>query len=196
MSLGTEHRPPGPEYGYPAPVAARSSLPARRTLMVGVAGLALVVGVGVGVIAGVSLPDQDATKAAPSPTFQTPVAPALSPVAAQAQTCAVLRSEYESVANAIDGRNRFTTNDWSDPSLLAATNKLVAATSTLADHLDESLVPSTPTAFRAGVSDYVAALRALGTSQRNHAPSTQLNGVGEFYNQVVDNPLQSCGIPS
>ncbi|MDM2402101.1 hypothetical protein PP613_23490 [Mycobacteroides abscessus] len=106
----------------------------------------------------------------------------------------MLHSDYESVADAIDGRNRFSANDWSNPELLAATNHLVIATTRLADNLEKSLSDATPSEFRISVNDYIAALRALGVSQRNHAPSTQLNGVGEFYNQVVDIPLKSCGI--
>lgn len=196
MTLGTEPRPPaqGPGYGYqPAPAAPPSRGP-RRGLTPVIAGVTLVVGVGVGAIAGVSLAGKESAAPAADPQRPTSPAPPVSPTAAKAQTCAVLKADYEAVANAIDGRNRYTTNDWSDAGLLASTNHLVTATSSLANSLDKSLVPETPADFRTAVSDYVAALRALGTSQRNHAPSTQLNGVGEFYNQVVDIPLRLCGI--
>ncbi|GLE59028.1 hypothetical protein NJBCHELONAE_43390 [Mycobacteroides chelonae] len=196
MTLGTEPRPParGPGYGYqPAGTAVQARGP-RRGLTPVIAGVALVVGVGIGAIGGVSLAGKESAAPAADVPRPTMLEPALSPAAAKAQTCTVLKTDYEAVANAIDARNRYTTNDWSDAGLLASTNHLVTATSDLANSLDKSLLPETPADVRAGVNDYVAALRALGTSQRNHAPSTQLNGVGEFYNQVVDIPLRLCGI--
>lgn len=197
MTLGTQPRPsaPGPGFGNSAAGGAGAPQGRRRGLMPVIAGVSLVVGIGVGAIAGVSVAGKDSAAPKPPVASAAPT-PALTPAAAKDRVCAVLRSDYESVANAIDGRNRFATNDWSDPALLSATNHLVAVTTSLADSLENSLSSAIPADFRSAVGDYVAALRALGTSQRNHAPSTQLNGVGEFYNQVVDGPLRACGIAS
>lgn len=193
MSLGTEHRPPGPEYGYPAPVAARPSLPARRTLIVGVAGLALVVGVGVGVIAGVAVSGRDSTGPIAATTAVAPVEP-LTPAAAKERVCGALRADYPAVSYAIGESEKVNKLPWTDPVVLRAVNNEVDSMTKLITSLETSLTESTPSELRSAVNDYIAGLRAVSISQRNHAPDLQANGTGLFYNQVVDEPLRICGI--
>lgn len=194
--------PPAPPYGpggyqvpHPYPPRARRRLPVALVVGVGVVGL--VAGVGAGAYGlGRSSTHAPAAPAAAAPTSSAPAAPAtLSPDAAQAQTCGVLKANYETVANAIDDRNKFNSAPWTDPGLLNSVNTLVAAATGLADKLEGSLVPESPANLRAAVTDYVAGLRALAISQRNHAKDMQLNGTAMLYNQVVDAPLHICGIP-
>lgn len=165
----------------------------RRAVAVAVAGFVASVVLAVGAVALLSWIREPST-APPPPSAAPPPAETLSPEAAQAKTCNVLAAGYESVANAIDERNRFNSAPWTDPALLTATNTLVSATWQLADELEASLDTHTPAALKSAVTEYVTGLRALSISQRNHARDMQLNGVGAFYNQVVDAPLRICGI--
>ena len=190
---------PAPGYGQgapyqapvPYPVRPRRRVPIALAVGVGVAGLVVGVGAGAYGLGRSSSPAPAPPAAAPS----APAAPVVSPEDAQAQTCGVLKANYEGVANAIDERNKFNSAPWTDPGLLNAVNALVTAGSGLADQLDASLQPSTPANLRVAVVDYVAGLRALTISQRNHAKDMQLNGAALLYNQVVDAPLKICGIP-
>ena len=196
---GWQPPPPGPPpvWGPPPPVRRRWS----SATVVAVAALSSVVAVAAAVAVTVAVMPSPApvSGAALSPTppvaSVVPAPPPLTPEAAQAQTCDALRDDYQSVANAIDARNTFNVNDWSKPDLLAASNNLVASSTELADRLTASLVPSTPEDLRRAVTDYVAGLRSMAASERNHAPAAQLNGVGDFYNQVLDTPLKLCGLP-
>lgn len=163
-------------------------------VLAAVAAAALALGGGIGFAAGHR--PTPTTSGSAIPTTDSPAPPpALSPQAAQAKTCDVLRNGYETVANAIDERNKFKVNDWTDPALLTATNHLVTVSSEFARNIEGSLGTSTPQELRAAALDYVVGLRALSISERNHAAAAQLNGVGSFYNQVVDAPLRICGIP-
>ncbi|WP_071288230.1 hypothetical protein [Mycolicibacterium llatzerense] len=167
-------------------------MPIALAVGVGVAGLVAGVGVGAYGLGRSSSPAPATPVAAPS----APPAPAVvSPEDAQAQICGVLKANYESVANAIDDRNKFKINDWGNPDLLTSTNNLVAATQSLANQLESTLVSSASPNVKSAMTEYIAGLRALGISQRNHAPADQLNGVALFYNQVLSAPLHICGIP-
>jgi hypothetical protein len=168
-------------------------VPAVIAVSVGVVGL--VAGVAAGAY-GLGRNSSPAPAPVAAPTSSTPPAPAaLNPDAAQAQTCAVLKANYKNVANAIDNRNKFDKASWSDPGLLGAVNNLVSLGTNLADQLEDSLGPSTPPLLKTAVVEYVAGLRAMTISERNHAPNVQLNGTGLLYNQVMEAPLQICGIP-
>lgn len=193
--------PPVPPYGPGAPAPLPYPAPPRRRR--GVLGAVAALGV-VGVLAGVGVGAYAAGRnstsstppapAGPAPAAG-PAAPVLSPEDAQAQTCGVLKANYQAVANAIDERNKFDKAPWSDPGLLGAVNTLVSLGMSLAEQLDASLSPSTPPQLRTAVVEYVAGLRAMSISERNHASNVQLNGSGLLYNQVVDAPLKLCGIP-
>ncbi len=192
--------PPVPGYGQGAPYQApapylvrpRRRVPIALAVSIGVAGLVAGVGVGAYALGRSSAPAPATPAAAPS----APPAPAVvSPEDAQAHTCGVLRANYEGVANAIDDLNKIKVNDWTNPELLAAANNLVTVAQGLADKLQDTLTPSTPLNVRAATTDYIAGLRALSIGQRNHAPAKELNGVALLYNQVLDAPLQICGIP-
>lgn len=186
---------PGGPYQPPVPYPPRPRRSPAVAIVVAVGVAGLVAGVGAGAY-GLGRSTSHAPAPVAAPTSSAPTAPAaLSPEAAQAQTCGVLKANYETVANAIDERNKFNSAPWTDPGLLNAVNSLVAAGSGLADKLEASLQPATPANLRVAIVDYVAGLRALTISQRNHAKDMQLNGTALLYNQVVDAPLKICGIP-
>ncbi|SLE83556.1 Uncharacterised protein [Mycobacteroides abscessus subsp. massiliense] len=196
MTLGTEPRPPaqGPGYGYqPAPPAPPSRGP-RRGLTPVIAGVALVVGVGVGAIAGVSLAGKES---APQSAVQSAPPPAtLTPSAAKDRVCNVLRTDYPAVSAAIDEVEKYNKSPWSDPLLLSAVNSEVDSINKLINGLETALTPEVPSDLRTAVLDYIAGLRAISISDRNHANNVQVNGTGLFYNQVLDAPLRICGISS
>lgn len=197
--------PPPPPQPQPHPAVTMPAVPSLRSkarrfrIAAIVMGVIAVVAIGIAVVAissdrgskTVSDPAAPVVEASP-PLLST----APDPAAAKETTCGVLRSGYESVANAIDERNRFNSTPWTDPAMLAATDELVGATGRLADQLEASLSSTTPSELRTAVVEYAAGLRALGISQRNHARDMQLNGVGALYNQVVEAPLRICGIAS
>lgn len=187
--------PPPSAYGVPtAPQQRRRGHVVPIAVAAGVLAGVLATTAAVAVISSRHASTPAGPAAVPPPQASSAPAP-LTPEAAQAQTCAVLKADYETVANAIDARNTFNSTPWSDPAMLAATNNLVAATGHLADSLETSLNSATPPELRSAVIDYVTGLRALSISQRNHARDLQLNGSALLYNQVVDAPLQICGIP-
>lgn len=191
--------PPPPAYGPPGVFVPQQRSRRRRTIAIAVAA-----GVVAGVVAAtatvaITSGRHSSTPAAPAavpvpPQASSAPAP-LTPEAAQAQTCAVLKAGYEPVANAIDARNRFQVNDWTDPALLSATSSLISVATGLAADLERSLEDSTPPELRLATIDYITGLRALSISERDHSSAKQLNGVGALYNQVVDAPLRLCGIP-
>ena len=194
--------PPPPSQPHPAvmmpTVPSLRSKAKRLRIATIVLGVIAVVAIGVAVVAissgsgskTISEPSAPAVVAASPPSVST----APEPGTAEEATCGVLRSGYENVANAIDERNRFNSTPWTDPAMIAATDALVGATGRLADQLEASLSSTTPNELRTAIVEYVAGLRALGISQRNHARDMQLNGVGALYNQVVEAPLRICGI--
>ncbi|TDH48123.1 hypothetical protein E2F47_24990 [Mycobacterium eburneum] len=136
-----------------------------------------------------------AAPAAPPPASPTPEPEhTVTPEEAKAKTCNALKESYPAVSHAIDEREKYNTRPWSDPELLRSVNQLVDAMQTLSAKLEDSLQVSTPPELRSAVLDYIAGLRAVSISERNHASNVQLNGTGLFYNQVVDAPLRICGI--
>ncbi|WP_131829368.1 hypothetical protein [Mycobacteroides abscessus] len=158
-----------------------------------IAGVALVVGIGIGTIAGVSLAGKDSPGPA-GPVQNVAPARASTPAAAKDQVCAALRADYPAVSRAIGEAEKVNKLSWSDPAVLQAVNNEVDSMTKLITSLETSLTESTPAELRAAVDDYIAGLRAVSISQRNHAPDLQANGTGLFYNQVVDAPLRICGI--
>ncbi|MDM2164744.1 hypothetical protein PP352_21575 [Mycobacteroides abscessus] len=115
-------------------------------------------------------------------------------VAAQERTCGILKSEYPSVTAAIDTRNKFVHEPWTDPGRVDSSAVVAKVTSNLADDLDRSLSADAAPALRTAIVNYVAALRATSVSENGRASDKQLNGVWAFYNNVVDAPLNICGI--
>lgn len=177
--------------------------PARRRGLRGIAAAvvattaALLVGGAVGYGVGShksSAPAARPASAAPAAPAPPPPPAALSPEAAQAKTCAVLKADYQGVANAIEAVNKFDNAPWSDPGLLSAVNTFVTRGLGLADKLEASLSPATPAEVRTAIVEYVAGLRATAISERNHASDKQVGGTARFYNQVLDAPLRICGI--
>ena len=193
--------PGGPPLPPPPWPPAPPPRPARRWSTLTVVLTAVASAVVAGVVAGgatliVSRSDEDRSASPPNPTaLPAPPPPSVTAEEAQDQVCAVLRGGYETVAHDIDVRNTFKVNDWTDPAVLGAANNLVSSTSSLADKLQHALSPAAPDRFANTVNSYIAGLRALAISEQNHAPASQLNGVGDFYNQVMDAPLRLCGIP-
>ena len=186
--------PSRPDFSVPGmmPSAPMSGPPSRRgrvAVSVAAAILALA-GAGVG---GYMLGSQ--RPAAAAPAVAPTEADALSPDAAQARVCDVLKSGYGNVVAAIEENNKYKSAPWSDPNLLSATNNLVTAGLELADRLEASINAATPPQLRTAVIEYVAGLRALSVSNRNHAPDAQLSGVGQYYSQVRHAPLRLCGLP-
>lgn len=207
MSIDTTPRPPqnaSGHYGAPGPEGRGGNASvARRRVGIALASLgvvALVIGGGAAIAnyahtKGEELGRQAAsTLTAGMSDVQTTAPAALTPAQAQAKTCAALRANYPAVSAAIDDREKYNTRSWSDPELLASVNSLVDASGTLIVALEGSLTTATPPQLRTATLDYVAGLRALSISNRNHASNVQLNGTGLFYNQVVDAPLKICGI--
>jgi hypothetical protein len=133
------------------------------------------------------------------PVAQPPVAqappPVSSPEDAKAATCDVLRTQYPTVASAVNDVEQFNKLSWSDPNSIRTVNTLVATMSKLTSDLENSLVASTPEELRTAVLNYVAGLRAVTISQRDHASNEEINGTGLFYNRVLSAPLRICGIP-
>lgn len=194
--------PSAPPYGSPTSPPLLYPGPPRRGrgavgFVVGAVAAVLVAGVAVGAYAAgrSASPTAPARPAAPSNVAPYPP-PTLTPEAAQAQTCGVLKTDYPGVAHAVEERNTFNHAPWTDPGLLASVDTLVTTASSLADKLERSLRPETPAALRSAVVDYVAGLRALSISERNHSKDLQLNGVALFYNQVLEPPLRICDIPN
>jgi hypothetical protein len=189
-------------YGPGGPAPLPYPVRRRRRGLLGFAVTLGVVAVTAGVGAGAYVAGRSAAPAGPAqavaaPTsVAPPIAPTLSPEAAQAQTCGVLKANYRAVSDAIDAANKFDKTPWSDPAALSTVNNLVSLGMNFANQLEASLSPSTPPQLKTAVVEYVAALRATSISQRNHASNVQLNGTGLFYNQVVDQPLRICGIPN
>lgn len=163
-------------------------------VLAAVAAAALALGGGIGFAAGHRPTPTTGGPAIPT-TTHTAAPPQLSPQAAQAKTCDVLKTAYPPVERAIAERDKFNTRGWSDPDLLASVNALVDSMNNLIAKLEDSLSPSTPPNLQAAVVEYVAGLRAVSISERNHASNAQLNGTSFFYNQVVDAPFNICGIP-
>jgi len=186
--------PSRPDFSVPGmmPSAPMSGPPSRRgrvAVSVAAAILALA-GAGVG---GYMLGSQ--RPAAAAPAVAPTEADALSPDAAQARVCDVLKSGYAEVAALIKENNQYKSAPWSDPNFLNAINNFVASGSDFADRLESSLTPATPPQLRSAVVEYVSGLRALTISARNHAPDSQINGTGQFYNQSRHAPLRLCGLP-
>lgn len=191
--------PPVPPYGQGAPGPLPYPAPPRRRR--GVFGAVAAIGV-VGLLAGVGVGAYAAGRSSvpapvtpPAPIASAAAAPVVSPEDAQADTCGVLKTDYEAVANAIDETNKFTVNDWTNPDQLAAANNLVVLAQRLADKLQGTLGPTTPPSVTSAMTDYIAGLRALSIGHKNHAPAKELNGIALLYNQVLAPPLHICGIP-
>jgi hypothetical protein len=164
--------------------------------MIAVGAVALVLGSAIGSL-GYWL-SADSKQAGPASA--PPVTPSMSsassaPRHAMMKSCDVLRTNYPTVASAVDDREKYNTRSWNDPDLLASVNRLVDAMNTLAEKLEGSLNPDTPGGVRTAIVDYVAGLRAVSISERNHASNTQLNGTSLFYNQVMAPALRECGMP-
>lgn len=207
MSIDTTPRPPqqAPSYyGNPNTGHPRGGVSAARR-RVGITLLSLVLAAAlVGVVFAVysyasARAEQIARQAVPALSAgvsepQSAAPAALTPAQAQAKTCVALRENYPAVSAAIDEREKYNTRPWSDPELLASVNSLVDSMNSLTVALEGSLSPETPSALRTATLEYIAGLRALSISERNHASNVQLNGTGLFYNQVVDAPLKICGI--
>lgn len=195
MNIGQDvhSTPPGiPPAAPPHPTPRRKP---SLILLSAVAAAALAIGGGIGFAAGHRPTPTTSGSAIPTTTNSPVPPPALSPQAAQAQTCEVLKTAYAPVERAIAERDKFNTRGWSDPDLLASVNALVDSMNNLIIKLEGSLSPATPSNLRTAVVEYVAGLRAVSISERNHASNEQLNGTSFFYNQVVDAPFTICGIP-
>ncbi|SKQ74231.1 hypothetical protein [Mycobacteroides abscessus] len=184
-----------------SPAPAGSTLPpntpgprnSRRPVIIAaiVAGVVVVTtAIAVGIIATHNTNQLDAAPPGPS------VAPSSADrqVAAQERTCGVLRSGYPSVTTAIDTRNKFVHEPWTDSGRVESSVVVAKATGKLADDLDESLSADVAVPLRSAVVNYIAALRAVSVSETDHASDKQLNGVWAFYNNMVDAPLNICGI--
>jgi hypothetical protein len=160
-----------------------------------IAGVALVVGIGIGAIGGLSLARKDsAAPSAAAPIPAVPMGEGLTAAAAKERVCNALRTDYRAVADAIDEVDKYNKSPWTDPALLNAVNSEVDSINKLVHGLEASLVPEVPADLRAAVADYIAGLRAISISDRNHATNVQVNGTGLFYNQVLNPPLRICGI--
>lgn len=207
MSIDTTPRPPQHApgyYGSPNPGHSRGGVSAARR-RVGLTLLSLVlvaamVGVFFAVYSYATARGEEIGRQAASTLTagmsdpQTAAPAALTPAQAQAKTCAALRENYPAVSAAIDEVEKYNKTSWSNPDLLAAINVEVDSMNKLVGALEGSLSPETPADLRIAVQNYVAGLRAVSISDRNHASDVQANGTGLFYNQVVDAPLKICGI--
>lgn len=198
MTAPMNAAPPGQPYGsWPIPpLMPRKGW--RTGMVVAVAALSLIVGSGVG--AGIyAAVDTDSLAEAPV-TLPLPGHSGTADIgdhaAAQQKTCEVLRSGYPAVSAAIDDRSRFTVNDWNNPEIVGAADRLATQAQSLATSLETSLSTTASDNFHTAIVDYVTGLRALAISERAHAAAKQLNGVAVLYNQVVEPPLQMCGIPN
>lgn len=146
------------------------------------------------VVGGIAVYNAIQITAPPSPSQTVPVSNADRQARAQAHTCDVLKSEYAGVSDAINARNKFVHQPWTDPGRVDSSATVASVTKKLADDLDASLSVDTPTTLRSAIVNYVAALRAMSVSENTRASDKQLNGVAAFYNNVVDAPLNICGI--
>ena len=185
------YSPAAPPYAPPPAYSPYPSAKRRRSVPVAVAVGLTVLGAMLG--GGVAALITTRHTAAAPPTTTLASTP-LTAAQAQAQTCGILKAQYEGVANAVDERNKHNQDPWTDPGLLSSVNTLVDLATRLATDLEKSLLPQTPPELRSAVIDYVAGLRAMSISERNHSKDLQLNGVALFYNQVLDSPLRLCGM--
>lgn len=196
----TSHAPPFPGGPTPPPHWPPHEPPRKRqwnTTAVVVTALvsALVGGAAATAVTGLVVThhaDASSTAGRQADAAVAPAAPALD---AQTRTCDVLRAGYPQVLASVVQVKSFNSRPWTDPDLLAATNQLVDSMTKLADQLESTLDITTTSSVRTATQNLVAALRAVSFSQGNHVSDRELDGVGAFYNQVLDTPLIMCGIP-
>ncbi len=198
MNTGYDVRSDQPAPGAGVPGLALGVPPrrtARRTIAIAAAGASAAVLAAAAVILILADNKDSSGPSTPSVPGPQPVSAAERQAAAQERTCGVLRNGYESVAAAIDERNKYSQSPWTDPALLTASGNVASTTERLANDLDTSLLAGdTPPVLRSAVVNYVAALRATSVSEQGHASDKQLNGIAMYYNRVVDAPLNICGI--
>lgn len=185
--------PAGPPRWYPsAPPPPRPPRGRRKVAALGVAAGLIATAIVAGA-AGALI-----TSARETPTLD-PVQPSAPPagpssVAAETAMCETLASEYPKVVAAIDDRSKYNKTPWTDPAIIASSDKLAQVTWATADALELTLLPGMRESYRKPAVEYVAALRAVSVSYRDRAKDLQLNGVGSFYNSVADPVLAVCGI--
>lgn len=190
--------PPGPppappqwqQPGYPPTPAP----PRRRvwpTLAVTGAFLATAVIAGVAGALIVQSSDTPATPAQPAASAPSQ-ASAPTPADATAALCTTLEREYPAIVAAINDRNKYNKTPWTDPAIVASSENLARVTWEAADELEKTFSTDLPARYRTPAVEYVAGLRAMSISERDRAKDMQLNGVGAFYNSVVDPVLAVC----
>jgi hypothetical protein len=151
----------------------------------GCGALALLVGVGA---AAYGLGRTTSAPAVSAPT-------ALSPADAQAQVCAIIAARHGELDAAVAADNSMKTIDWANPEFIATQDRLVKASSGLADELQSALNRSESTALTSAINDYIAGLRAQSIARQHRGSDKELNGVALIYNQVRRPALEICGIP-
>jgi hypothetical protein len=193
--------PPGPppappewqQPGYPlSPV-----LPRQRRIWpaLAVAGALLVTavvagGAGALVVRGGEAPATPADPAASAPSQVS--APARAD--ATRALCTTLEREYPAIVAAIDERNIYNREPWTNPDLIRTSDKLAQVTALAANEIQRSMSDSLPASTSRAALEYVTALRAMSISESAQAPAKQLNGIASLYNSVVDPVLAVCGI--
>lgn len=132
---------------------------------------------------------------------ETPAAPAApsqvsAPTATDATTafCTTLEREYPAIVAAIDERNIYNREPWTNPDLIRTSDKLAQVTALAATEIQGSMSDSLPASTSKAALEYVTALRAMSIAESNRAEAKQLNGVASLYNSVVDPALAVCGI--
>ena len=175
-----------PQTGHPPPPAP----PRRRRVWpaLAVAGALLTTAVVAGALGVHSRSPVQPAASAPSQVS------APSPTDATATLCATVAREYPAIVAAIDERNIYNREPWTNPELIRTSDKMANVASSAAAEIEDSMSDALPASASRAASEYVTALRAMSIAQSNRAVAKQLNGVASLYNSVTDPILAVCGI--
>ena len=133
---------------------------------------------------------ETAPPAEPNPASAAP------PTSSEAKVlmCETLEREYPAIVAAINDRNKYNREPWTNRDLIRTSDKLVQVASSAATEIERSMTSALPAKTAKAAADYVTGLRALSIADSNRAVAKQLNGVASLYNSVVDPVLAECGI--
>lgn len=186
--------PPAPPQWQPGSFPPPPAPPRRRRVWpaLAVAGALLATAVVAGGAGALMVRGSDAPAAPPAPSSALP--PAADPAAPADVMCSTLESEYPGIVAAINDRNVYDAAPWTDPGLVASSERLARVTWASASEIEQSIGEGLPPSYAKAGIDYVTALRAMSISESNKAVAKQLNGVASLYNSVVDPILAVCGI--